>query len=319
MILINQEEVIEVAAHLFCGRHGGLQQKLLPVFDFRAHFRQNGHLDPVCQLQLRADAGLFGGVCGHTACIIHDTALHLLYLMVQVADLIIGSYIHMDDVIPGVFPVHRRKSAGRIRQLLQRIHRQASYEKDIQQDAEAREQQDKDDAVHQKLLAGLHDGIHIHVGADDGDGLAGFRILDRHIGAAQPSVPALVHRRREIPVIFHGRKLREFFFDTSQIQKVLVRIHQVPGDPVFIILDVHIGDDCAASCHLHIVGQDLVIKGQGFVVVYPFSAVRLFAAELLIIIAGLLLQVILHDVRIAGRKGCIPHRTEFFGEYLVPE
>ncbi len=90
MILVHQEKVVEVAAHLLRRCHRGVQIKLRPVRKRRKRIRQHVLLDLGGQRQLRADPFLLGRNFADVIDVAEHILLHFVDLLRERLDLIAG-------------------------------------------------------------------------------------------------------------------------------------------------------------------------------------------------------------------------------------
>ena len=102
MILVDQEEVIEIAADLSRGVHFGIQIEFLPVRERRENMRQHAGLNLICHVQLRADPLLF-------LCDLRDV---LDVLLRPLRQLVKRQRQHFDFIIGPVTVLHLEQSSG---------------------------------------------------------------------------------------------------------------------------------------------------------------------------------------------------------------
>ena len=92
VVVVHQKKVIEITAHFFCGRHGGIDVKLRIIGEGRENTGQHIRLDLCRHVQFRADSLFFGGYAGQIVDIQVQIHLHFLDGCRQVLDLIVGAY-----------------------------------------------------------------------------------------------------------------------------------------------------------------------------------------------------------------------------------
>ena len=98
VILIDQEEVVEVAAHLLGRIHGGMDVQVVPVRVGREDVRQHGFLNPLRQIQLGADAFLLPGDLGQVFHIMGHAHFHIPQNQGQMLELVVRVQVQVLEV-----------------------------------------------------------------------------------------------------------------------------------------------------------------------------------------------------------------------------
>ena len=130
MIVVDQEEIIEIAAH-FPGRiHGGIQVKILSPVGKRREFAGQ-----YVGLDLRRDAELSAGPCllprdfDQVLQVPDDSSLHGADLMVQIFDLVMAVEVQINDVRGCILPLFLSEFSGLGTQLIDRLRDVAPHKK----------------------------------------------------------------------------------------------------------------------------------------------------------------------------------------------
>ena len=99
MVVVNEEEVIKVAADLSCGVHAGVDIKLRPIRKRRKCIRQHGGLNPGCQGKLGTDSLFFRRDFRQVFYVRLDLLFHVIDGTGESADLIfVGDFLLKLDV-----------------------------------------------------------------------------------------------------------------------------------------------------------------------------------------------------------------------------
>ena len=242
MVFIIKEEIIEVAADLPGRDHIGRERKLGPVRDVRGKGGQGPLLDRSGHVQFCAGPLFFGG---HGLQIVHirqDACLHLLNILIQVQDLVIGAVIHPDHGLSAVTVVSFRKTHGFGSQFPERARDEAPHEERGCCDRSDREKEDIQEGLPQELDSLGCDFGHAEIDACEGDRLTrvgGIRSCDeRFIDTAEPPLIRRIDRGRGSFIVLRIREKLIRVVNQSKGQKPFTCIYDNIGVVADIALDV---------------------------------------------------------------------------------
>ena len=88
MRVVNQEEIIKIAAHLFCRIHHGIYIKFFPFRIRREYLRQHANLNGCCQTQLRLNPFFFRRSFRQVVFVNSNFLLHISHNLAQFFQLI---------------------------------------------------------------------------------------------------------------------------------------------------------------------------------------------------------------------------------------
>ena len=189
VIVVHQEKVVKIAADLLGRGHGGVEVKLRPLREGREDPRQHIRLDLGGDVQLRADALLFGGNGGQVRDVAVDIPLHLLHGVAECFHFIAGPDVQLGDGgIPRLLAaVVLHEGARRVRQLVDGFDQDlGNAEKDDCDQYDNGDPHEKHDAV-QIIRAILHDVVHGNVHTDPRDRIS-VSVPHRLRGRNEPAV-----------------------------------------------------------------------------------------------------------------------------------
>ena len=179
MVIVDEEEVVEVAAD-FLGRvHGGIQVEFVPFREGREVARQDASLDGVRDVQLTGQALPLGGERLQVVHIVQDGVLHLVDVHGEQFDLVLarragGERGLGERVLPG--EPHRFR--GDFPDGLRDPFPKEPLEEERRQDDS---EQGGERNVQKEVVPGALQGLHLLLDAEDGDGLT-LVVLDRDEG-----------------------------------------------------------------------------------------------------------------------------------------
>ena len=203
MVIIHQEEIVEIAAHLLGRGHGGVNIELMPLRERRENARQHGSLDMPGHVQLRADALLLRRNAAQIADILIQLRHHVLERLGQVLHLIPGVHIHPELRQALHFALHQ--SDGGPVQRAQRADQYPVHIVVIREDRHHQHRQRHTQRQHPELAYLLIDHVHGDVHTGQRHRRAGA-VEDSHIGRGQIAV-LLVVGDEDVLLGIHGEGL----------------------------------------------------------------------------------------------------------------
>ena len=189
MFLIDEVEVVEVAAHGPGRVHGGVEVDLGPVREGRENVGQHGRLDPCGKVQLRADAFLLGGGGGELVHVLGHVSLHIGHGKAQVLDLVAGVDVQGGEVVrrevPGLAVL--RIGSGRLGNGVDGIDDGLLHAPGIGPGDQSRQQDDGGGEADGKGFDAGNQIRHVDVHQEEGVGDA-LLVLEGQAGGAEPAV-----------------------------------------------------------------------------------------------------------------------------------
>ena len=204
MILIDQEEIIKIAAHFFCRIHAGINVKFIPIRKCRENTRQHRCLNLGCDIQFCPHTLFFCSYFCQMVDVVIDLHFHGFDGFAQLLNLIPGMDIELGDGCLRLFGTLLvfDKQRGCLRQTFDRNKQDAVDAGEDQKTDHNRNANQHQTEILQKFLAVFHNVIHGNVNAGSSYHFT-ILVIDSGARGTQPAIFFIIcYICREIIISF---------------------------------------------------------------------------------------------------------------------